>query len=73
MPIKYAKSGKIIPKRFSMEEIEDASETMSGFCLACGESKDCCEPDARNYKCESCDNNLVFGAEELLLMGYVKT
>jgi hypothetical protein len=72
MTIEYSKSGKIIAKRFSLEELEEASDSMSGFCLACGESRDCCEPDARRYKCESCDNDLVFGAEEIALMGYVK-
>ena len=29
---------------------------------------DGCEPDARNYTCESCGEPKVFGAEELLLM-----
>lgn len=39
-----------------------------GFCVACGFEQDGCEPDARNYKCESCGEHKVFGAEELLLM-----
>jgi len=26
-----------------------------GFCLACGEDAFGCEPDARNYTCELCD------------------
>jgi hypothetical protein len=38
-----------------------------GFCLICGEEADGCEPDARNYKCDSCGAEQVFGAEELLL------
>jgi hypothetical protein len=38
-----------------------------GFCTACGQSADGCEPDARNYECESCGKNAVFGAEELLM------
>ena len=42
-----------------------------GFCLACGEEVDGCEPDARSYDCASCGaEGKVFGAEELLLMGY---
>ena len=40
-----------------------------GFCLACGEEQDGCEPDARNYKCDACGEEEVFGAEECLLMG----
>lgn len=39
-----------------------------GFCAACGEEHDGCEPDARHYPCEACGRNLVFGAQELLLM-----
>jgi hypothetical protein len=37
-----------------------------GFCIACGEEQDGCEPDARNYECESCGKRKVYGAEELL-------
>ena len=36
-------------------------------CLICGEEADGCEPDARNYKCESCGAEQVFGAEEIIL------
>jgi hypothetical protein len=39
-----------------------------GFCLACGEETEGCEPDARRYKCESCGAKQVYGAEEVLLM-----
>jgi hypothetical protein len=65
-------TGKIIPKRFTMEEIQDGMDNMSGFCLACGAERDGCEPDARKYHCDSCDLDLVFGAEEIALMGYIK-
>lgn len=37
-----------------------------GFCLSCGFCQGCCEPDARNYKCENCGERRVFGAQELL-------
>ena len=40
-----------------------------GGCTACGDEADRCEPDARNYKCESCGELAVFGAQELLMMG----
>lgn len=42
--------------------------TNIGICRACGFEQDGCEPDARNYLCENCQANEVFGAEELLLM-----
>jgi hypothetical protein len=38
-----------------------------GFCTACGEEADGCEPDARHYKCEACGLFAVFGADELLI------
>ena len=38
-----------------------------GFCTACGDEAYGVEPDARNYKCESCGEYWVFGAEELLI------
>jgi len=58
-----------------IDEVIDAIERRDscldnpGFCLSCGEEADSCEPDARNYKCESCGENEVFGAEEVLVMG----
>lgn len=48
-----------------MEAIE--SGEYAGFCTACGEQADGIEPDAREYRCDSCGKNAVFGAEELLL------
>jgi hypothetical protein len=38
-----------------------------GFCLVCGCEAYSVEPDARNYKCESCDAKQVFGIEELIM------
>lgn len=38
-----------------------------GFCLICGLENEGCEPDARNYTCESCGAEQVFGAEELFM------
>lgn len=42
-----------------------------GFCTACGEEASCVKPDAREYTCESCGKPKVYGAEELLIMGYI--
>lgn len=38
-----------------------------GFCIACGEEQDGCEPDATKYLCEGCGQRQVYGASELLL------
>lgn len=48
-----------------MQAVEDDDNT--GFCLNCGEIADYVEPDAREYTCEACGENAVYGAEELLL------
>ena len=56
----------------SEEEFADASENGAGFCLACGEEADGCEPDARQYECDCCGESRVYGLSELLLMGLVK-
>lgn len=42
-----------------------------GWCLACGETQYGCEPDARKYKCEGCEQPKVYGLAELALMGLV--
>jgi hypothetical protein len=39
-----------------------------GFCLICGAEAEGVEPDARNYQCESCGADQVFGAEELMMV-----
>lgn len=41
-----------------------------GFSLICGNEASGVEPDARNYKCESCGAEQVFGADELLIMTF---
>ena len=38
-----------------------------GFCKECGHETTGIEPDARNYKCESCGALAVYGAEEMLI------
>ena len=37
-----------------------------GFCVACGDDVHGVEPDARKYRCESCNAPAVYGAEEML-------
>jgi hypothetical protein len=53
-----------------MEAVERHNTTLDnpGFCLACGEEVEGVEPDARNYECEMCGEERVFGAEEVLMM-----
>ena len=54
---------------FKWIESVQRRDEYEGFCLACGETQDGVEPDARQYVCESCGARKVYGAEELGLMG----
>lgn len=65
---------QVASRRFKMtqDEYQDATNDYLGFCRACGESQDQCEPDAREYKCEACGELQVYGVEELLMMGQVE-
>jgi len=36
-----------------------------GICLHCHEPREGCEPDARNYPCDACGRNEVFGVAEI--------
>lgn len=52
-----------------MEAVERGMSSLDnpGFCVACGEEVEGCEPDARRYPCDSCGAEAVYGAEELLI------
>lgn len=58
-----------LTKERIFEAMERGNTTLDnpGFCVACGEEQDGCEPDARNYECESCGLRRVFGAEWLAM------
>lgn len=55
-------------KRFTLEQVTAAIEDMGGFCTACGAEASNVEPDARDYTCEECGEEAVYGAEELLVL-----
>ena len=59
-----------LPKGLTLDMIQDAvkQDDNLGFCLTCGDELGGCEPDARNYECESCGEKKVFGAGELIIM-----
>lgn len=44
---------------------EDNNE---GICLACGAIQAQVEPDARKYTCDECNEDKVYGAEEVILL-----
>lgn len=57
---------------FTIEEAMEMNDNLEGGCLACGAIREGCEPDARNYECDVCGEREVYGAEELMLMGFVQ-
>ena len=52
-----------------IEAVERSQTSLDnpGFCIACGAAAEGVEPDARKYQCEACDEQGVYGAEELLM------
>ena len=62
---------KTLTHKFTLEQIQEAMESMEGFCIKCGEPREGCEPDARGYPCDACGAKSVYGAEELLFMNLV--
>jgi hypothetical protein len=58
------------------DELLDAVESQMiglenpGFCTECGAYHDECEPDMRKHTCDECGELCVYGAEELMMMGY---
>jgi hypothetical protein len=58
-------------KTFTLEQIKEGMAENLGFCIHCGAEKECCEPDAKKYKCDECNTFNVYGSEELILMGLV--
>jgi hypothetical protein len=63
-----------LPANLKLDQVVNAAENQlfdlsnPGFCLACGEEVDYCEPDAREYHCELCGERKVYGAMEILMM-----
>ncbi len=52
---------------------EEDFDDCQGWCLACGELQDGCEPDAVRYKCDGCGKPKVYGLAELALMNLIDT
>jgi len=58
----------ITPERV-VAAVESRMQDMAnpGFCRACGEDAEDCEPDAEGYECQSCGQMAVDGADNILL------
>ena len=69
-----SKAGRMLhcPVMETEDEVYAVNASDEGFCLGCGSTQGCVEPDARRYRCESCEEQLVFGFQELLFMGLLR-
>lgn len=47
------------------------ADSSTGICLDCGAHVDCVEPDAEQYVCEDCGEEMVYGVEQALIMGLI--
>lgn len=58
---------------FDLETIEEIiyGDNNVGFCIKCGCEMHGVEPDACKYECPDCKESAVYGAEMLVVMGYV--
>lgn len=72
MSVEYkARNGQTQFKPELGKDVSEADFDDLGWCLACGETVDGVEPDARKYECEGCGQHKVYGLAELALMGLV--
>jgi len=64
----------VIDKDELLEAVNDSlfGTGNDGFCIECGAMRGGCEPDARKYECWECGEHKVYGAEELLMMGFAE-
>ena len=58
--------------QMTQDEWQDARDNYVGWCRSCGRDHDSCEPDARNYPCDSCGKSDVYGAEEWLINDWIE-
>lgn len=54
------------PLRLTEAQYRRREDEYTGICRFCGAEAGNTEPDARKYRCETCNVNEVYGIEELL-------
>jgi hypothetical protein len=52
----------------AMSLMEEDIDTIEGVCIECGIVHHGVEPDAEKYKCDNCETNTVYGAEQIVLL-----
>ena len=58
--------------KVSEQKYLDARDSYYGWCPSCGEfTRECTEPDAENYDCPKCGQDVVVGADQAILLGLI--
>ncbi len=65
-------TGKIIPKTFSPEEIDEIRAAGAALCVACGAAVLVGKTDPRLVICPSCGLDRIHTVDELMIMGRVQ-
>ena len=60
------------PITMTEDEYTSHMEMDEGMCLVCGETQGCCEPDASEYTCDSCESDSVMAYEQMLVEGKIE-
>jgi len=48
--------------------LENDMDTIDGVCIKCGIVHHGVESDAEKYKCDNCETNTVYGADQIVLL-----
>ena len=62
-----------LPPGWTLDQLEEIvrdcmfGTANTGICKECGEDREGCEPDARDYECYGCGARAVDGAEEIYM------
>lgn len=60
------------PHKVTEADYTNATECSLGYCPTCKDfTRECTEPDAEGYDCETCEGSEVYGAEQALLCGVI--
>lgn len=65
-------TGKFRYFEMTEDEYRELGDNNQGLCIACGEVRDYCEPDAIKYECVACAKHAVYGTEKLMMMERIK-
>lgn len=57
----------------TLSQVTESRHESLGWCRSCGAECDGCEPDAQNYHCEECGDDEIYGGEEYLMRGWLKS